>query len=282
MRQGLCQGFLAASSIVLACFSGAQAQDASAVVTPAPSSQCRVAKPDPVPAPVTPSFAAGNSAANNRNWALAEANFRPLAEKGDVPSERNLGRLLMTDCTGLQDKNEAVMWLGKAADASDIPATAQLGIIYMNGNGVAQDDNKAFTLLSKAAAGGNPSAERALGYLYLSGRGVAQDKYQGMLWSIQAARQSDATALSNIAWNYFLGDALPQSNEKAAFYIALAVQHAFPADRQRLLQVQNQIAQKVSQEDMQDGARHARDWSPGEYGFSDVIKDAARQRGHNS
>jgi TPR repeat protein len=121
-----------------------------------------------------------------------------------------------------------------------------------------------------------------VGYLYLSGRGVAQDKYEGMLWSIKAAQQEDATALANIAWAYAQGGALPQSNEKAAFYIALAVQHAPPADRPRLLQVQNDIAQKVSQEDMQDGARHARDWSPGEYGLSEVIKDAARRRGQNS
>ncbi|HWC62023.1 MAG TPA: tetratricopeptide repeat protein [Rhizomicrobium sp.] len=279
MRRGLLAASCMAGSMVWACLPGlaAFAQDLAAIGV-----KCQVAKPDPVPAPVTPSFAAGNNAASNSNWALAEANFRPLAESGDVPSERNLGRLLMTDCTGLQDKKEGMLWLGKAADANDIPATAQLGIIYMNGNGVAQDDNKAFTLLSKAAAAGNPSAERALGYLYLSGRGVAQDKYEGLLWSIQAAKQADATALANIAWSYFLGDALPQSNEKAAFYIALAVQHALPMDRPRILQVQNQIARKVSQEDMQDGARHARDWSAGEYGFSEVIKDAARRRGHDS
>ncbi|HWY63367.1 MAG TPA: tetratricopeptide repeat protein [Rhizomicrobium sp.] len=259
---------------------GASAAKADTAV--AAGTECQVSKPDDVAAPITPSVAAGNNAANNKNWALAEANFRPLAEKGDPQAERNLGRLLMTNCTGLKDTNEGVTWLGKAVDANDIPATAQLGIIYMNGNGVAQDDNKAFSLLSKAAAAGNSSAERALGYLYLSGRGVAQDKYEGLLWSIQAARQADATALSNIAWHYFQGDALPQSNEKAAFYIALAVQHASPADKPLLLQVQNEIAQKVSQEDMQDGARHARDWSPGEYRLSEVIKDAARRRGQNS
>jgi hypothetical protein len=103
-----------------------------------------------------------------------------------------------------------------------------------------------------------------------------------VLWSIQAAERSDATALSNIAWQYFQGDALPQSNKKAAFYIALAVQHALPPDKPRILQVQDQIAQRISQEDMQDAVRRARDWSPGEYGFSEVIKDAARQRGKNS
>jgi TPR repeat protein len=258
----------------------AGADEPVAIATTA--TQCQAAKPDAVVAPVTPSVAAGINAANNKNWALAEANFRAIAEKGDPSAERNLGRLLMIDCTGLQDKNEGVTWLAKAADANDVPAKAQLGIVYMNGNGVAQDDNKAFALLSKAAAAGNASAERALGYLYLSGRGVAQDGYEGMLWSIKAAQHEDATALSNIAWHYFQGDALPQSNEKAAFYIALAVQHASPADKPRLLQVQSDIAQKVSQEDMQHGARRARDWSPGEYGLSEVIKDAARRRGQNS
>jgi hypothetical protein len=273
---------MAGCSAAFLCLSGFAAGADVPVAITTTGTQCQVPKPDAVAAPITPSVAAGVDAANNRNWALAEANFRAIAEKGDRSAERNLGRLLMTNCTGLQDKSEGVTWLAKAADASDIPATAQLGIVYMNGNGVAQDDNKAFALLSKAAAAGNASAERALGYLYLSGRGVAQDRYEGMLWSIKAAQQVDATALANIAWAYAQGDALPQSNEKAAFYIALAVQHALSDDKPRLLQVQNNIAQKVSQDDMQYGVRRARDWSPGEYGLSEVIKDAARRRGQNS
>jgi hypothetical protein len=276
------RGFLAAGSIALACFSGLSAHADEALSPVAADSKCQAAKSEPVPPPVTPSVEAGGNAANNRNWALAEANFRPLAQQNNAQAERDLGRLLMIDCTGLQNKREAVMWLGKAADANDIPAMTQLGIIYMNGNGVAQDDNKAFALLSKAAPAGNPSAARALGYLYISGRGVARDTYQGMLWSIQAAQRADAAALSNIAWQYFLGDALPQNDEKAAFYVAVALQHALPPDKPRILQLQNQISQKLSQEDMQHAGRRARDWSPGEYGLSEVIKDAARRRGHNS
>ena len=44
--------------------------------------------PGDVTAPVTPSIAAGSAAARNRNFALARANFLPLAEKGDADAQR--------------------------------------------------------------------------------------------------------------------------------------------------------------------------------------------------
>jgi len=93
--------------------------------------------PDAAAAPATPSVAAGSAAARNRNFALAEANFRPLAESGNADGECALGQLLMQNCTGLQDKAAAATWLGKAADGDDVVALTMLGDAYMNDNGVA-------------------------------------------------------------------------------------------------------------------------------------------------
>lgn len=278
-----------ARAIVAACSGafvfliGAAGASADETVTiAATSAQCQVPKPDDVAAPVTPSVAAGAAAVNNKNYALADANFRPLAEKGDVEAERALGQFLFMNCTGLQNKQAALDWLSKAADANNIPAATQLGIAYMNGDGTAQDDNKAFALLTKGAAAGNPSAERALGYLYLNGRGVAQDKYIGMLWSIKAGERADATALSNIGGAYFRGDALPQDNTKAAYYISVALLHAAPADIPRFTLNRNSVARMLSEDDMQYQAKRAKDWSPGPDSLTQVIKDAARRRNQGS
>jgi TPR repeat protein len=269
-----------AAFVFLIGVSGARA-DGTITIT-ASSVKCQVPKPDDVAAPVTPSVAAGAAAARNRNFAQAEANFRPLAESGNPEGERSLGQLLMQNCTGLQDKATAVTWLTKAADGGDIPAQTMLGDAYMNGNGVAQDDGKAFDLLSKAAAAGNANAQKSLGYLYLSGRGVASDKYEGMLWSIKAAEQGDATALGNIANGYLTGNALPQDNDKAAYFIAVAMLHAVPNDMTFLLQTRTNISRKMSQDDVQSAAKRAKDWSPGTGSLSSVLRDAARRRDQKS
>ena len=265
-----------AGFVFLVGATGVRADDA--VISTIPRGECQVPKPDDVAAPVTPSVAAGTAAANSKNFALAEANFRPVAESGNADGERALGQLLMQNCTGLQDKQAAVAWLSKAADANNIPAATQLGIAYMNGDGTAQDDNKAFALLTKGAAAGNPGAERALGYLYLNGRGVAQDRYVGMLWSIKAGERADATALSNIGGAYFRGDALPQDNAKAAYYISVALLHAAPADIPRFTLNRNSVARMLSEDDMQYEAKRAKDWAPGPDSLTQVIQDAAKRR----
>ena len=69
------------------------------------------APPAAAPPPAMPSVAAGIVAARNRDFALALANFKPLAEKGDADAQRAMGQLLMQGCTGLQDRGAAVEWL---------------------------------------------------------------------------------------------------------------------------------------------------------------------------
>ena len=147
---------------------------------------CKVPPPAEVAAPATPSAAAGTAAAKNHNFALARANFKPLAESGNPESERLYGMLLMEKCTGIQDKDAAAAWLAKAVDGGDTIALTNLGQAYMNGDGLAEDDGKAFALLSRAAAAGQAPAEMSLGYLYFTGRGVAPDLYQGMVWTVKA------------------------------------------------------------------------------------------------
>jgi TPR repeat protein len=230
--------------------------------------------PAPVAAPVTPSVAAGTVAARNREFGLALANFKPLAEQGDVDGERALGQLLMQACTGLQDQKAGVEWLTKAATAGNVSAQNQLAVAYMRGHGVAQDDNKAYALFSQTAATGNAVGEMELGYLYLMGRGVPQDKYQGLEWTVKAAEQGNGIALGNIAHAYFKGEVLAKDLERAAFFLALANQRANPAERLELTGTSQEIRQAVSAADLTDAARRAQRWAPGPGSLRDVLSDA--------
>ncbi|HEX4117980.1 MAG TPA: tetratricopeptide repeat protein [Rhizomicrobium sp.] len=256
----------------------ALAQDDTSITITATHTACQVAPPADVPAPVTPSAAAGGAAMQNHNYALARANFKALADNGNVEGQRLYGALLMVNCTGIQDKEEGAKWLQKAADAGDVPAETQLANAYMNGNGLAQDDTKAFALLTKAANAGNALAQINLGYLYLNGRGAPMDKYQGMVWTVKAGEQGFAVALFNIANAYFKGKALPQDNDKAAYYMFTAFGRSTPAQHNRFASAINEINQGMSADALKHQAERARRWSPGPGSLSDVLDDAKERQ----
>lgn len=266
--------FMLAAVCVAASVSSALA-DTTVTIT-SNNVDCKVSPPEEVAAPATPSAAAGIAAEKNRNYALARANFKALAERSDVEGERRYGTLLMEKCTGIQDKEVGAMWLRKSADSGDRDAEEFLAKAYMNGEGVAQDDAQAFAWLSKAAAAGQPGAEVDLGYFYLAGRGVAPDLYQGMIWTVKAAEQGMPAALFNISNSYFRGWALPQDNEKAAYYMAAANQRATPAVRARFAENINSVSRALSANDLMRAAERARRWSPGPGSLSDVLDDARR------
>jgi TPR repeat protein len=231
-------------------------------------------RPAPAAAPVTPSIAAGSVAASNRDFALALANFQPLAEQGDADAERAMGQLLMQNCTGLQDNPAGVEWLTKAAAAGNMAARNLLGLAYLTGHGVPLDDNKAFALFSQTAAAGNAIGEMELGYLYNAGRGVPQDRYQGLQWTVKAAEQGNGGALGNIAGAYMRGEVLEKDTDRAAYFLALANERANPAQRAELMGVSQQIRQQVSASDLARATSRAQRWSPGAGSLRDVISDA--------
>ena len=261
-------------AVVLMLASAAPALAETTITITTNRVDCKVPPPDEVTPPATPSVSAGVQAAKNRKYALARANFAPLAAEGNAEAERAMGQLLMTDCTGLQDKEAAATWLSKAADAGDVMAAAQLGNAYMNGNGVAQDDNKAAPLLQKAADAGNMQAEMNLGYLYFNGRGVPMDKYQGVAWSVKAGDQGAPAALLNIANAYWKGGALPQDSRKALYYMFAALERSTGEQRARFASTTNEISRGMSADDIRRASDRAKRWSPGQGSLSDVLDDA--------
>jgi TPR repeat protein len=230
--------------------------------------------PAEVAAPATPSVAAGIAAARNRNFALARANFLPLAVKQDADAQRALGQLLMLDCTGMQDKSAAIDWLAKSVATGNVEAEILLGRAYMAGSGVAQDDGKAFSLFTQAAATSNAVAQMELGYLYLSGRGITQDRYQGLQWTVKAAEQGNAVALGNIAQAYDRGQIVDRDTGRAAYFLALANLRATAAQRNNLMNIAQEVRQAVSFDDLERANKRAQRWTPGPGSLSDVMSDA--------
>src|ERR1700736_1533828 len=100
-------------------------------------------------------FTVGLSAYQKGDYVTAANEWRPLAEKGDAPSQFNLG-LLYVDGHGVpQDFGQAVNWFERSAKQDYVKAQLNLGAMYGGGKGVKRDYVQAYKWLNVCAAKGD-------------------------------------------------------------------------------------------------------------------------------
>lgn len=99
-------------------------------------------------------FQTGLNAYQKKDYAAAVKEWRPLAEKGDAPSQFNLG-LMYVDGLGVpQDFNQALTWFERSAQQDYAKAQLNLGAMYAGGKGVKRDYIQAYKWLNVCAAKG--------------------------------------------------------------------------------------------------------------------------------
>jgi TPR repeat protein len=100
-------------------------------------------------------FNTGLTAYQKKDYSAAAKEWRPLAEKGDAPSQFNLG-LLYVDGLGVpQDYNQALTWFERSAQQDYEKAQLNLGAMYGGGRGVKRDYIQAYKWLNVCAAKGD-------------------------------------------------------------------------------------------------------------------------------
>jgi TPR repeat protein len=100
-------------------------------------------------------FSSGLSAYQKKDYSTAVKEWRPLAEKGDAPSQFNLG-LMYVDGLGVpQDYNQALSWFERSAQQDYAKAQLNLGAMYASGKGVKRDYVQAYKWLNVCAAKGD-------------------------------------------------------------------------------------------------------------------------------
>src|SRR5882757_2712728 len=96
-------------------------------------------------------FNTGLRAYEKKDYVTAANEWRPLAEKGDAPSQFNLG-LLYVDGHGVpQDFGQAVNWFERSAKQDYAKAQLNLGAMYGGGKGVKRDYVQAYKWLNVCA-----------------------------------------------------------------------------------------------------------------------------------
>lgn len=140
------------------------------------------------------SLQAGMEAVGRRDFAAAQAIFKPLAEAGNVVAQVNLGNLYMKGWGVEQDYALALRWYRSAADQGERMAQTKLGILYYFGLGTDKNPAEAARWFQKAAGQGEIRAQSILGTLYANGEGVPKDLAQAFYWYTMAEEQGDQEA----------------------------------------------------------------------------------------
>lgn len=123
------------------------------------------------------------------DYALAEREFRPLAERGNVLAQYKLGLMYNRGEGVRQDFAKAVKWFFRAATLGYAPAQTGLGIKFEKGQGVKRDYGEAARWYRHSAEQGDATAQYRLGRMYVLGRGVRRDFTEALAWFNLAADQ---------------------------------------------------------------------------------------------
>ena len=136
------------------------------------------------------------------DYALAERDFRPLAERGNVLAQYKLG-LMYNNGEGVpQDFRQAVNWFNRAAVLGYAPAQSSLGVKFEKGQGVKRNYSEAVRWYRFGAEQGYAMAQYRLGRMYVLGQGVRRDYTEAFAWFKIAAGlglEDAATARDAIA-----------------------------------------------------------------------------------
>ena len=139
----------------------------------------------------------GFAAYERNDYATAIKLWRPLADKGDVRAQFNLGDMYNKGQGVIQDYKEAVKWWRLAAEQGDALAQLNLGYMHRRGRGVAQDDKEAVRLYRLVAEQGYAPAQYFIGGMYEGGHGVTQDYTRAHMWYNLASAAGDANGTKN-------------------------------------------------------------------------------------
>ncbi len=119
----------------------------------------------------------------------------PLAKGGLVPAQVKVAEALFHGKGTPLDREAAVEWYRKAADAGDPSAQASMGYCLFNGLGCEKNRDEAFAWYERGARQNDPNAIHGLAYSYLHGYGVKKDAKRGFELAMKAAENNHVPSL---------------------------------------------------------------------------------------
>jgi TPR repeat protein len=118
-----------------------------------------------------------------------------LAQQDNADAEYRLSHLFFRGEGVGASKQQALIWLERAAQHGNADAQYELGNAYREGSGVVQDYAAAAKWLQVAAERGHGDAQYALAQMYRGGMGVSPDNPRAYMWfNLAAAHEVSGAA----------------------------------------------------------------------------------------
>jgi TPR repeat protein len=149
--------------------------------------------------PTTADTVRGDVAFLSGDYAAAYAEWRSLAEAGDLEAMLGVGTLYDTGHGVPQNFGEALIWYRRAAEAGSARAAFNVGAMYDNGRGTEKDTKEAIKWWRQAAAKGNGRAAYNLGVIYRDGDEVTRSRTEAVKFFQIAAQAGIVAARQNLA-----------------------------------------------------------------------------------
>ena len=134
----------------------------------------------------------GKGTATNREDAVEW--YCRAADAGEASAQASLGYCLLNGLGCEKDPSAAAEWYAKGAEQDDLNAIHGLAYCYLHGFGVEKDEKKGFDLAMKAAVRGHAPSQTLVGECFHAGLGVEPDKERGDAWLYRATRQNNKRA----------------------------------------------------------------------------------------
>jgi hypothetical protein len=220
------------------------------------------------------SLTEGLDALRKNDFAAAERELRPLAERGDPEAQYRIGLMYEFGKGYPQDKAQGIVWFLKAAEQNHAAAQTELAILYATGDGVAQDDRQAFDWFQKGATLGNPTAQYNLGLLYAKGQGVKLDNAQAIAWWRKAAAQGMTVAQFKLGVAYENGEGVTRDPLLAYVNYAIAAR----SGNKEYIEYRDDIAKQLTPAQAKSGLAVADAWTVGKPTPTSVEAAGAKAR----
>ena len=169
---------------------------------------------------------------------MAVAFFLIAAQLGHVLGQMAVGSYYYA----LNDCDEAIKWIGMAAELGNAEALFNMGVFYMEGMGCDQDMELSAKYFHRAARRRHPEAQFAYADLLSNGWGVEQDEKRAIKFFSDAAENGHTEAMFRLGEIYELGKGTAVNLDAAAkwYEAACGKGHRMAAQRLVMVKVQQQ------------------------------------------
>ncbi len=156
-----------------------------------------------------------------------------MAKQGDMESQYQLGRSLLTGAHGKKDAKKAGFWFEKAARNGHVVSQRTLATMYYSGIGLRKAPAHALKWFRKAAENGDTAAQTALADMYYRGIGMHRPNLkQAWRWMMASAENGDAMAQYRLGLMFRDGRGTRVNLSRALLWLHVAVLN-LPDGKQR-------------------------------------------------